>query len=201
VITSSQIIFFLLDSINKHYPWLQAHEFYNFSLTLVSSLLDFLICGSHCCRVLSNFILVSLPTSIIFLGFLLLFLQTLQIVSYCVILFLLLQIPLSSFITTYVPFITWWHFMLLDVRTSSSWYMIQGQPLFLNIVCAICLFFNQVLYIYLRMFHMILITLSQVLHTKFLRPPCKGDNGWLVAAVIALLVVAWLIVFKKPLLQ
>jgi hypothetical protein len=68
VITSSQILFSLPDSINKHYPWLQAHEFYNFSLIIVSTLLDFLICGSHCCRVLSNFILVSLPTSIIFLG-------------------------------------------------------------------------------------------------------------------------------------
>ncbi len=45
---------------------------------------------------------------------------------------------------------------------------------------------------------MILITLSQVLCTKFLRPPHKRDNGWLVMVVIALLVIAWLIIIKKP---
>jgi hypothetical protein len=70
--------------------------------------------------------------------------------------------------------------------------------LFLNIVCALCLLFSQVLYIYLMMFRMIIITLFQFLYTKFLQPLCKGDNGWLVVAVIALLVIAWLIILKNP---
>jgi len=45
---------------------------------------------------------------------------------------------------------------------------------------------------------MILITLFQVLHTKFLRPPHKGDNGWLAMVAIALLVITWLIIIRKP---
>ncbi len=49
---------------------------------------------------------------------------------------------------------------------------------------------------------MILITLFQVLCSRFLWPPCKGDNGWLVMVVIALLVmIAWLIIFRKPSLR
>jgi hypothetical protein len=45
---------------------------------------------------------------------------------------------------------------------------------------------------------MILITLSQVLYTRFLRLPHKGDNEWLAMVVIALLVIAWLIIIRKP---
>jgi hypothetical protein len=63
------------------------------------------------------------------------------------------------------------------------------------------IFFQPNFYIYLRMYRMILITLSQVLCTKFLRPPHKGDNGWLVVAVIALLVIAWFIIIMKPSLR
>jgi hypothetical protein len=44
---------------------------------------------------------------------------------------------------------------------------------------------------------MILITLSQVLCTRFLQPPCKGDNGRLVVVVIALLVIAWFIILRN----
>ncbi len=50
------------------------------------------------------------------------------------------------------------------------------------------------------MFRMILITLFLFLCTKFLQPLCKGDNGWLVVAIIALLVIAWLIILKKTIL-
>ncbi len=96
-----------------------------------------------------------------------------------------------------MPFVTWWHFILLDAWTSPSWETIKGWQLSLNIVCVLCLLFNYVLYIYLRMSHMILITLSQVLYTRFLCPR-KGDNGWLVVAIIALLVIVWLIIIKKP---
>ncbi len=57
----------------------------------------------------------------------------------------------------------------------------------------LCLLFNHVFYIYPRTFCMIQITWFQVHCTKILRPPLKGDNGWLVVVVIALLVVVWLI--------
>jgi len=48
---------------------------------------------------------------------------------------------------------------------------------------------------------MIIITLFQVLYTKFLQPFCKRDSGWLVVVVIALLVITWLIILKKPSLR
>jgi hypothetical protein len=35
-----------------------------------------------------------------------------------------------------------------------------------------------------------ILTLFKVIYTKFLRPLHKGDNGWLVMAVLALLVIA-----------
>ncbi len=54
------------------------HEFYNSSLTFVNALPHFLICGFRYFCVFSTFILIPLPTWIIFPGFLLLFLQTLQ---------------------------------------------------------------------------------------------------------------------------
>jgi hypothetical protein len=69
---------------------------------------------------------------------------------------------------------------------------------FWEFVYVLCLLFNQVLYIYLRTFCMILITLSQVLHTKFLWPPCRGNNVLLVMVVITLLVIAWFIILRKP---
>ncbi len=106
----------------------------------------------------SNFIFISLPTWIIFLGFLLLSHKPFNSFSLCVILFLLLHIPFGSFITTLVPLVTWWHFMLLDIWTSPSWSMIKGQPLFLNIVYALCLLFSQVIYIFLKIYCMIIIT-------------------------------------------
>jgi hypothetical protein len=45
---------------------------------------------------------------------------------------------------------------------------------------------------------MIIITLSQVLCTRLVWPPHRGDNGWLVVDVIALLVIIWFIIFKRP---
>ncbi len=65
----------------------------------------------------------------------------------------------------------------------------------------IIIIFSQIFYVYLKMFRMILIILSQVLWTKFLQPPRKGNNGWLVVVVITLLVITWLIIIKKPSLQ
>jgi hypothetical protein len=73
--------------------------------------------------------------------------------------------------------------MLLDVLTSLSWLTIQGRLL----VFEHYLLFSQVIYIYPRMFHMILIILFQVYCTRFLQPPLKEDSGLLVLVVIMLL--------------
>ncbi len=69
---------------------------------------------------------------------------------------------------------------------------------FWEFVYALCLLFNKVLYIHLGTFCMILITLSQVLHTIFLWPPRRGNNVLLVMVVIGLLVIAWFIILRKP---
>jgi len=49
------------------------------------------------------------------------FSQTLENLPWCLILLLLIQIPMSSLTTTYVPFVTWQHFMHVDAQTSPSW--------------------------------------------------------------------------------
>jgi len=72
VITLSQILFSAPYSINKDYVWLQAQKFYNFNLILVTTLLDFLICGFHYCCFLSHFIFDLLLAWIIFPQFLIL---------------------------------------------------------------------------------------------------------------------------------
>ncbi len=132
------IISFQIPSTNiifgyKHFP-----KFYNSSLTLASTLPDLLVCGFHRCCALSNFIFVLLLTWNIFLGFLLLFLQTLQKNSLCVILFLLFHIPFSSFTTIYVPFVIWWQFMLLDVQSSSSRSYNSRMTFIFKHVCYVC---------------------------------------------------------------
>ncbi len=49
--------------------------------------------------------------------------------------FLMFHIPLCFFNSLIVLLVMWRHFMLLDIWTSLSWSMIQGQLLSLNIVC------------------------------------------------------------------
>jgi hypothetical protein len=56
------------------------------------------------------------------------------------IVFLFFHIPINSFINLLVHLVIWWHFMLLVVQTLTSWSTIQGRPLYLNIVYALCLF-------------------------------------------------------------
>ncbi len=119
MITSSQTLFFAPYSIAKHYLWLQAHEFYHFSLMLVTHYLTFLF--------------------MIFIDIML------CPISYSSHSLLRLYFPGSS---------------------SSSSKLVKN--------------------------------LFQVLCTRFLRPPHKGDNGWLAMAVIALLVIVWFIIIRKP---
>jgi hypothetical protein len=114
------------------------------------------------------------------------------------IVFLLFHIPINSFIILLVHLVIWWHFMLLVVRTLTSWSIVQGRPLYLNIVYDLCLFFSQVLYIHTRTSSMILMIWFWIRCTRFLRPPLKGDNGWLNVAIIALLTIAWFITLKTP---
>jgi hypothetical protein len=111
--------------------------------------------------------------------------------------FLLFHFPFNSFSAILVHLVIWWQFMLLVVQTSSSWSTIQRRPLSLNSVCAICLLFSQVLYIYPRMSRITQITWFQICYTRFLWP-FKGANGWLVMVIIALLVIVWFTTLKTP---
>ncbi len=197
MITLSQILFSTLYSINKYYLWLQAHKFYNFSLTLITTLPNFLVWSFHCCCVLSNFIFDLLCACIIFPRFLLLFLQTLWI-----------PLVFDSTLVDSIPsmFLHYLFYAFCNMVTfHASEFLdltIMVNDLGMIVVFEHCLWamfaFQLVLYIYLKTSCMILITSSQVISTKFLWPLRKGDNGWLVVAIIALLVIAWLIILRKP---
>ncbi len=77
---------------------------------------------------------------------------------------------------------------------------IQGQPQSLNNVCVLCFHFSYDPCIYPRMSCMILITWSWIQCTRFLWPPLKGNNGWLVVGVIVLLVIVLFITYQETIL-
>ncbi len=121
MITSSQILFFTPYFVNKHYLWLQAHEFYNFNLMFITTPFNFFVCGFRCYYVLSNFIFISFPAWNIFSLFLLLFLQTFQDFS-SVFDFTLIDSKTYEFLHYYFcALCNMVHFMLLDAWTSPSW--------------------------------------------------------------------------------
>jgi hypothetical protein len=96
-------------------------------------------------------------------------------------------------------FCAFWNMAAFHVPTRSNLTIMVNDSKTMVVskhVCALCLFFSSILYIYLKTFRM--ITLFQIFCTRFLRPLCKGDNGWLAMVVIALLVIAWFIIIKKP---
>ncbi len=124
MIISFWILFFAPNSINKHCLWYK-----HTSITIIVSwlLVHFLIF-----LFVVFIVVVFCPISYSFHSLLRLHLwgssssysKPFENVSLCVIMFLLLQLPFSSFTITYVPLVTWWHFMLLDAWTSPSWSMI-----------------------------------------------------------------------------
>jgi len=77
---------------------------------------------------------------------------------------------------------------------------IQGQPQSLNNVCVLCFCFSYDPCIYPRMSCMILIIWSWIQCTKFLWPPLKVNNGWLVVGIIVLLVIVLFITYQETIL-
>ncbi len=118
----------------------------------------------------------------------------------CIPLFMILLFYfIFSFLSSIVGLLKIWpHFMLMATQTSPSWWTNKGRRLSLTIVCVLCLFFNQVLYIYPRTSCMTLIIWFQVRYIRFLPPPLEGVSGLLVVAGITLLVIVWIITFKTP---
>jgi hypothetical protein len=181
VITLSQFLFFTLYSINKEYIWLQAHRFYNFSLMFVTTLFDFLVCGFHCCCYLSNFILDLLLAWIIFPWF------TIYFLSPNPSNFTLVFNPIIAYSNMF-EFLHYYSYALCNMVTihaiGHSNLTIMVDDLRTTIVSEHCLcalfIFNHVLYIYLKMSQMIIITLSWVFYIRFLWPHHKQYIGCLL---------------------
>jgi len=166
----------------------------------VTTLFDFLVCGFHRCCYLSNFIFDSLLAWIYFSN-------SSSSSSNLSIFTLVFDFAIAD--SNLSKFLHYYSCALCDMVTfhaighSDLTIMVDESGMtivFEHCLCVMFVFQLCSLHIFKDVSYDFNNIVSNSLYC-ILWPPQKGNNGWLVVVIITLLMIAWLIIIRKPFWQ